>query len=362
MIATATNLILPAADALPLPAPAGLVRVLLLATFLLHLLAMNALLGGLLIAAVEAFRGRGGALAPAIAKTSPTLVAATVTLGVAPLLFLQTLMGPFFFTSSILMGWAWFSIVVVLILAYYGTYLQAFRWAKQRRVHRGVLVATGLGFLWISFVFSNNTSLMAAPAAWPALYFADARGLHLNLGDATLLPRWIHAVLGAVAVAGLALAWWGRRRPDAAMERTGLKTFTLVTLVNLAVGVWYLAALPRPALRLFMGGSAGATAVFGAGFLLGLAALAFGWRAWRRGPGAGLGAVTATTLAVMALMVVQRDLARAAALGELYLPADLAAEPQWLNMGIFAVLLAGGIGLVVWMVGRLRTGRVQTEG
>ena len=48
----------------------------------------------------------------------------------APLLFLQTLMGQFFFTSSILMGWGWFSVVVVLIFAYYGTYLQSFQREK----------------------------------------------------------------------------------------------------------------------------------------------------------------------------------------------------------------------------------------
>ena len=53
-------------------------------------------------------------------------VAATVTLGVAPLLFVQELFGRVFFTSSILMAWFWLAIIALLIPAYYGVYLYAF--------------------------------------------------------------------------------------------------------------------------------------------------------------------------------------------------------------------------------------------
>ena len=129
MIAT---VILPQADVLPLPAPAALLHFLMTFTWLLHLLAMNALLGGLLITLW--LRLKGGtenlAMADRLAKVTPSLVAAAVTLGVAPLLFIQVLFGQFIFTSSILMGWGWFSIVIVLIFAYYGTYLQSFMGEK----------------------------------------------------------------------------------------------------------------------------------------------------------------------------------------------------------------------------------------
>ena len=64
---------------------------------------------------------------PSSRRPLPVAIAATVTLGVAPLLFVQVLYGRLFFTSSILMAWFWLAIVPLVILAYYGAYLLAFR-------------------------------------------------------------------------------------------------------------------------------------------------------------------------------------------------------------------------------------------
>ena len=76
--------------------------------------------------------------------------AAEYRAGVAPLLFLQTLMGQFFFTSSILMGWGWFSVVVVLIFAFYVTYLQSFRGPRLGRARTPLLAATSV-FTTVAF-------------------------------------------------------------------------------------------------------------------------------------------------------------------------------------------------------------------
>ncbi|MEN8005777.1 MAG: hypothetical protein ABFS42_02135 [Candidatus Krumholzibacteriota bacterium] len=365
MIPLAANVILPAPDALPLPAPAFLMRLLLLLTFYLHLLAMNAMLGGVIITFWARLRRRetGDAwdtLADAVAGTTPALVAATVTLGVAPLLFLQTLMGQFFFTSSILMGWGWFSVVVVLIFAYYGTYLQSFKRDRLGSARTPLLLGTAVLFLWIAFMFSNNTSLMAAVTTWPGKYFSDARGLHLNLDDPTLVPRYLHAILGAVAVAGLMLALWGRRRLTGGdssgtfMVRTGLAAFTWTTLVNLLVGSWYLMALPRDAMLQFMGGSPVGTVLLTVGLVLGILMVVLGQRARNLPPGTGLMPVTVLTAVVMAAMVLMRDMARGAVLADLYRPGDFAVKTQVLNLVLFAGLLVGGIAIVVWMVRKLQ--------
>jgi hypothetical protein len=204
-------------------------------------------------------------------------------------------------------------------------------------------------------MFSNNTSLMANPAVWSGMYFSDPRGLHLNLGDPTLWPRYVHAVLGAAAVAGLVLAWWGGRVADrdagARMRSTGLKVFTLATAVNILAGAWYLTALPRETMLLFMGRSATGTAGFTLGLVLSLAALYLGWRSWMRT--GGLGALTAVVLVDMAVMVVMRDLARGGLLTGLYRPGAFSVQAQWFNMGLFVVLLAAGVAVVAWMVRKL---------
>jgi hypothetical protein len=158
-------------------------------------------------------------------------------------------------------------------------------------------------------------------------------------------------------MAGLVLGWWGSRRADAiagaAMVGTGLKTFTVMTAVNVLAGLWYLMALPREAMLLFVGGSPLGTGILTAGLVLSLVALFLGWRAWKKGPAAGLMPLTLVALVVMAVMVVMRDMARGGILAGLYKPEAFPVEPQWLNMGIFAVLFLGGIGVVVWMVRRL---------
>lgn len=359
------DVIIPAPDALPLPAPVLLLQGLLQLTFLLHLVAMNALLGGLILTLVGRLRGRGPDdpwtdLADRATKVTPTLVAAAVTLGVAPLLFLQTLYGQFFFTSSILMGWGWFSIVVVLIFAYYGTYLQAFAGAKLGGARTPLLALVVLLFLWIGFMFSNNTTLMLNVAAWPGLHFAGPRGLHLNLGDPQLVPRYLHMVAGAVAVAGLLLAWWGRqrvRRGDgrgAFMATAGLGAFTWLTLANIGLGLWYYLAQPGPVRKLFMGGSALGTTLFALGFVVAVVMVVAGFLGRRRSPGDALVPLLALTLAQMVTMIMIRDLVRGGHLGDRFQPASYAVQPQVMNLVIFAVLLLGGVAVVAWMVRQLR--------
>lgn len=69
-------------------------------------------------------------LARALATRLPVAVALTITLGVAPLLFVQVLYGQFFYTSSILLGYVWLTLLLILLLGYYGYYCYAFRWEK----------------------------------------------------------------------------------------------------------------------------------------------------------------------------------------------------------------------------------------
>ena len=126
---------LPAPDVLPLPATVPVLHFLLLLTFFLHVLFMNCLLGGVLLTAWSRLRSRApgdehARLADQYTKLLPTLVAGTVTFGVAPLLFLQVIFGQFFFSSSVIMAWPWFMVVPILLLAYYGTYLQSFAGQK----------------------------------------------------------------------------------------------------------------------------------------------------------------------------------------------------------------------------------------
>jgi len=118
--------VIPAPVPVPLPAPAWLLEFLLVFTFILHLLPMNFLLGGVVMVSVSSFLGRNDAKHREFARRAggalPPVVAFAITLGVAPLLFLQLVYGQFFYASSVLMAWFWLAVVLLVMLGYYGVY------------------------------------------------------------------------------------------------------------------------------------------------------------------------------------------------------------------------------------------------
>jgi hypothetical protein len=97
---------IPAIDPNPLPAPYWIFKLLLIVTFILHIVVMNFMFGGGFLAALARFRSKKdenyARLFKALAKKIPNLLPATITLGVAPLLFLQVIYGQFFYTSTII--------------------------------------------------------------------------------------------------------------------------------------------------------------------------------------------------------------------------------------------------------------------
>ena len=88
--------LIPGTDAIPVAW--GWFEFLLLLTFVLHLLFMNTMIGAAVISLVDNFRARKGPLIGSlgwdISRKLPWIIAFTVTLGVAPLLFVQVLDGP----------------------------------------------------------------------------------------------------------------------------------------------------------------------------------------------------------------------------------------------------------------------------
>jgi hypothetical protein len=311
---------IPTLDPNPLPAPYWVFKLLLVVTFFLHILAMNSMLGGAVLALVAKWRGgsrgvkesrsRGvedpmSTSRPLNSSTSrlldsstpdygarvffdlthklPVLLPATITLGIAPLLFVQVLYGQFFYTSSIILAWPWFLVLVFLTAAYYGFYYVSFKaeaaapgaaqasgtgyhgpWppqfdenpharrprgsggshqvdsrfrgndqgesdplvsapATEKRSSRAaiVLLLSVLLIFAIGFIYSNNLTLSQTPSRWGAKYFANPGGWDLNLSEPTLVPRFLHFFTAALAVGGLLLVLlaWTKWERDAEYAR-----------------------------------------------------------------------------------------------------------------------------------------------
>ncbi len=106
-------------------------------------------------------------LAGDLGRLLPSVFAFTITLGVAPLLFLQVMYGQFLYASSILIGVPWLAIIGMVVLAYYGVYF--FSLNEQTKepgaMTTAVLALVVLLLASIAFVYSNNFTLMLSPGA-----------------------------------------------------------------------------------------------------------------------------------------------------------------------------------------------------
>jgi hypothetical protein len=349
---------IPHAEPLPLPAPAWLLWALLMLTFLLHVLAMNALLGGTLLAAYARFRRRTAThsreLLMQMAKPAPAFFAATVTLGVAPLLFLQALYGRLFFVSSILMAWSWLAVVPMLIVAYYTTYAIAHRAAENRIGGTFAYGVVAVLLLVIAFLYTNNMTLMVDVDRFAPMYNASGRGLHLNLADPSIWPRWLHMILGAIAVAGLVIVMAVMRKPitpatEWAVEY-GSTASAGATALNIVVGTWWLTTLPQTTVHRLAGGDPTATLLLAVSSLAGMLTLLLLWklraepRAWSLVWGAAAG--MCMTLVTMLFI---RDQVRASALKSAGFEPQGWVVTQWGPLLLFVVLLVVAIAVTGWM-------------
>lgn len=366
------NPILPDPDPTGLPAPVWLLKLLLVFTFTLHLLPMNLVLGGGFLAGWAAWKGRRGgrssplpmllrwrALAGDLARLLPVSTAFAITLGVAPLLFLQVLYGQLFYTSSVLTAWSWLAVIALLLVGYYANYAFSFGHgeAESRTAAWAVLGASCLSL--IALIFTNNMTLMLRPEAFAPLYAAEERGLHLNLADPVLWPRFLHFVIASFALTGLVVAARGRQRARADaetgtwMQALGLRFFVGATLLQMASGLWFLFALPDPVRRLFLGGSSVDTALLWAAVALAVLSLV----AVKRSLVAGSAAIGLTVTG----MAIVRHRVREAMLAPHFSADRLAINSQTALIFLFVALLLLGLGIVGWMLRQLVVARPRTR-
>jgi len=335
----------------PIPVAWGWFHVLLLFTFVVHLLVMNTMLGSGIIALLSHLRGRSETRSDSedISRTLPYAIAFAVNTGVAPLLFLQVLYGHLFYASSILMGVYWISIVGILILAYYSAYLYDFKYETLAGGRVFLIGLSVLIFLFIAFLFSNNLTLMLEPSRWE-IYFERPEGTFLNLMEPTLLPRYLHFVVASVAVGGLFLAWMGHfkkagdsRRNGLAQTERGLKWFSNATLIQLLVGFWFLLSLPDEVMTRFMGERLPDTLLFMAALTGVVLSLFFGFNS-------RLVPATLSLFGTVVLMALVRDLVRQAYLDPFFHVSSLRVVPQYSPLAVFLGCLVLGLFVVVWVL------------
>ncbi|MEK7476842.1 MAG: hypothetical protein AAB152_14565 [Candidatus Coatesbacteria bacterium] len=356
-----------------LPAPLGLLLVLKGVGFFLHVAAMHLVYAGIPVAIAAALLGgeHGRRLAARLGGALPVAVAVAVNLGIVPLLFLQVVFAPVAYPATILVAWPWFSIVPLLLVAYAGVYafamLPSAGWPGRLRLVAGA-AAAGL-VLAVGFIFANGFSLMANGGRMLAIFDGTARfgavgGLALNLGDPTLVPRWLMMLgLGVTTTAAYLLF---DAQVLAARESEGYRVWarrwafrihTLGLALFGAMGLWYIFGALSADVRgaVFAMPLPHGLAMLSA--LLPVVAWGLAWKASRRAGGADL--VVAVQLAALAANVASRQWVQSREIASVFDPASLPLKVQSGPLAVFLVLVILGLALVGWMV---RAGMLAVRG
>lgn len=348
-----------------LPAPWWLFYILLVATFTLHLIIANIMLGGGIMALASEWlkrkgeRDKGLSVHKEIAPKLPMTIALTVNLGIPPLLFLQILYGNFIYVSTMLMAVYWLSIFVLIILAYYGAYLYNLKYDRLAGSRIWVMGISVLMMLAVGFFFTNSLLIMTDPKVWPT-YFDRPGGMLIHFGEPNLIPRYLHFVVSSVAMGGLAmglLGWWRTRKGDseggATMTR-GLRVYAGATLFQFVVGALYLGTLPNQVLTRAAFGNTAVMAVFVISIATTLCSILYSMsdKPWH---------TAVCAVATIFFMVLFRYAVQNAYL-ETYLSA---VKPQIVlqlgPMGLFIAALIGGTAVVVYLLKlALRPGKGST--
>jgi hypothetical protein len=368
----------PAVDPIPLPAPVWLLKLLHVVTLALHFVAVEMLLGGLLLAVLLSLFHRSPhsqVAAKALARRLTVVMTFVINLGVPPLLFAQVLYGRALYTSSVLIGLYWIAIIPALILTYWLLYMFSARLDRGKSAWWVGLIAWLLAG-GVARTLSTNMTLMLRPEAWRAMYSASAMGAYPPTGDPTLTPRWLLMMAGGLLIGGLWMVYLAGRSTFTAEEKKfvagmGGKVAAGFGIVYLAAGLW--AASVQPA-AVKIGLTHGVSSHWlyrlegfaGYGWILlvvvailvgamaGFGKIAAWWLGWA-------GVLAAVLLEIM--LTVYRDGVRdVTLLSKGYDVWDRAVATNWGVVGLFLLLFVAGLVVIGWLVSVVARAQKTMEG
>jgi hypothetical protein len=322
-----------------LPAPLWLITSLHVVTLTLHLTAMNFLFGGLIVLVfgrmVDKWRDP---TVKTFVKLLPTAMAATVTLGVAPLLFLQLVYYQQAYAAAIVSAWPWLMIIVAVIVAYYLLYGVSFASESETGRVPAYLALAFVLLAYVSFVYSTVFSMAERPDLYRTLYAADQSGLVLNSDVGSWLLRWLHAVAGAVAVGGFFVGLFGRNNEPA--FKLGRSFFLGGVVAASFFGMGYLLTLGNhiaPFMR------SAAIWILTVSVLLTLGSMHFFFKKKFLAAGALL-------FPSLLGMVSTRHFVRLIVLEGEFDPGSIPVAPQWTVFTVFLVCFGAAIAAVAYML------------
>ncbi|MBK9032702.1 MAG: hypothetical protein IPL61_15760 [Myxococcales bacterium] len=321
------------------PAGSALYLALLVVTFALHALLISFVLAGTAYVAGRFLRGGDDALAAASRDWLPFALGAAITAGVAPLLFVQILYQPRFYTANLLLSVRWLAVVPALIVGFYALYLgksaRAATWANARRAAVALAALACFGFVAWSWIEDHALAMQRDPAVWAAHYGAG----RLHHADPAVAPRWIMwlGIAALVWPAGLLVvtpgADAGERRRSAVIALVGLVVAAVAAVVTGRATDEQVTVLALAPARPWLYALAAAAAV-----------LAGAWGAVVAGRAPARAVIVGATVVLALALAGAREAMRLAAIDP-RLPHRLEHAQGLL---VFVVALVAGVGAIAW--------------
>jgi len=349
---------------LPVPGPYWLFTVLHWLTFSLHLVAMNILFGGILILLLARSSPVRTRMFETFTGTFPTVMAATITLGVAPLLFVQVIYGEFFYAASIVSAWNWWLIVPVVLAAYYLLYAVALKKSLTQKAKLLLLAVAAAGFVYVSYTFTIISDLAEKPSLWAGLYQSSPGGMSVNPSFVETIFRWLHTIAGALAVAGVSIMFFALYHPKGKDNRDPLtfggRIYMLGIIKAAVFGVIYIFTLDRPIFDAFLR-SPGLHAILGA-IVMNMFAVYVLYRALRENrPHWKIWTSAALVFAGVFCMVIARHALRLIYLEGHFDPSALVISEQWSVFAMFLIVFLVGLAALYWMLRKFFTSRIPAQ-
>ncbi len=351
--------------------PTAFYLTLYVLTFVLHQMFMHYVLAGsLYVAWAAAWPGQGSrprteqTLSAVLRDWMPFLLSAAITVGVAPLLFIQIVYQRQFYTANLLLWWRWMMVVPVLIGAFYLLYLikSSWLWRWPYGVRVAVAAGTSICFLFVGFCWTANHLLANSGADWPEVY-ATGR---LPFSAGAVIPRMLVWIGGSFATMSAIVGWqlfyrqtWSEAGAvESPEQRADLRT-SVRTLASLTGGGLTIAVLAG-LLSIVLGGASSRSLLW-SGLILpylcltvaGLVLQGIGWRwQWQasRFDIRGLMAATAGAVCSVLGVAVIREGVRLRAVDLVSLAPQHA---QAATVGGFGVFIAAALLvsiLIAWCV------------
>lgn len=357
-------------DVAGVPSHPILFLVLGVVTFALHLFAVHVMLGGAALTIRGAFstQEHWRRLANAMLATSKIAVSVAVVIGVAPLLFVQVIYDPFWYTSNVLSAWWVIGFIVLLTIAYlliYVFYGKNEDLTKAKTRCPGSMILSLVLFITVGLIMHTLTNQMLSPNDWMQWYApegqidASGTGLHsINIW------RFAFMILLAAPVTG---AWlYGYRhylsfRADTDAEylqfvqQVAAKMMFVGGLVTLLIGALWMLTLPANQVAFLTNPLLPLSA-------LALVVLAFAPKLLGNRINQGINGYWLVLFALLAviLIAVDREAVRwyALVVDSGYNPLDYTVNMDWYSTLLFFVTfgLVGGLTLayfltVAWQAG-----------